>query len=173
MDFEGEFRKEGLEKEVRTKSSERFIFEAEGQVSKSRIGTLEEVRFQLGLSRRKMCQLLLVDPSAWTRWNKPGANAPPHIYRALEWYLLLTEKYPGMGNGFWLSTLREKTTQNAHIQELESRVQQLDQKLILTQGAMLSNQPESSSVVSGTFHVWPLVTTFLALGIGLCIGLLF
>ena len=78
-----EFENSSLKKDERTKTSERYVFEAESKVSQSRIGTLEDVRFRLGLSRRKMCQLLLVDPSAWTRWNRKGADAPPHIYRCL------------------------------------------------------------------------------------------
>lgn len=39
-----------------------------------------------------MCQLLLVDPSAWTRWTRNEEKTPPHIYRALEWFLALNEK---------------------------------------------------------------------------------
>lgn len=39
-----------------------------------------------------MCQLLLVDPSAWTRWMKDESRVPPHIYRSLEWFLALNQK---------------------------------------------------------------------------------
>lgn len=39
-----------------------------------------------------MCQLLLVDPSAWTRWHSAGGSPPPHVYRALEWFLVLEGK---------------------------------------------------------------------------------
>ena len=38
----------------------------------------------------------MVDPSAWTRWTKNGEKAPPHIYRALQWYLIMNEKIPGL-----------------------------------------------------------------------------
>jgi hypothetical protein len=59
------------------------------------IGDLESIRKTLGLSRRKICKLLLVDPSSWTRWTKPGgADAPAYIYRSLQWSLAIMEKYP-------------------------------------------------------------------------------
>ena len=59
------------------------------------IGDLESIRKSLGLSRRKICKLLLVDPSSWTRWTKPeGADAPAYIYRSLQWCLAIMEKYP-------------------------------------------------------------------------------
>lgn len=55
-------------------------------------GTLEDMRQRLGLSRRKICQLLLVDPSAWTRWTKSKEGAPPHVYQSLKWYIKLNEQ---------------------------------------------------------------------------------
>jgi hypothetical protein len=58
------------------------------------IGNLDEIKFKLGLSQRKLCRLLLVDPSAWTRWNKTGA--PPHIYQTLKWLLELQRVNPDM-----------------------------------------------------------------------------
>lgn len=72
---------------IRTKTSQRLKYEAEIAVLKREIGGLEDLRIRLGFSRRKICQLLLVDPSAWTRWTSDGQDAPPHIYRALKWYL--------------------------------------------------------------------------------------
>ena len=93
----------------RKKSANRIRYDAEIKVIRARVGNLEEIRARLGLTRRKMCQLLLVDPSAWTRWSAPGGEAPPHIYRALEWYLLLIEKDPRalMPIGTWSSRLFE------------------------------------------------------------------
>jgi transcriptional regulator with XRE-family HTH domain len=59
------------------------------------IGDLESIRKSLGLSRRKICKLLLVDPSSWTRWTKlEGSDAPAYIYRSLQWCLAIMEKYP-------------------------------------------------------------------------------
>lgn len=59
------------------------------------VGDLETIRKTLGLSRRKICKLLLVDPSSWTRWTKgDGVDAPAYIYRSLQWCLAIMEKYP-------------------------------------------------------------------------------
>ena len=78
----------------RVKSSTRMRYEAEVGFLKKQNGDLEEIRARLGLSRRKICQLLMVDPSAWTRWTSHPREAPPHIYRALDWYLAIMEKDP-------------------------------------------------------------------------------
>lgn len=59
---------------------------------KSEIGDLEQIRLQLGLSQRRICKLLMVDPSAWTRWNK--TSAPPLVYRALNWLLKVYRNEP-------------------------------------------------------------------------------
>jgi len=80
---------------LRTKSPRKLRYESEAQVIRNRFGSLEDFRAQLGLSRRSICNLLLVDPSAWTRWTASGGKAPPHIYRALEWYWYLMQKNPG------------------------------------------------------------------------------
>lgn len=89
-----EDRMDRAKNELRSKSSNRLRYEAEVQFLRRQNGDLEQIRERLGLSRRKMCQLLLVDPSAWTRWTGPGGEAPPHIYRALDWYLSIMEKDP-------------------------------------------------------------------------------
>jgi transcriptional regulator with XRE-family HTH domain len=91
----------------RTKSTLRMRYEAESTVIRKKIGDLESIREQLGLSQRKIAQLLLVDPSAWTRWTRMGEDAPPHIYRSLQWYLALQDKYPAMDVNFWLSTVAQ------------------------------------------------------------------
>lgn len=80
----------------RVKSTGRMHYEAQVQVIKKQLGSLDMVRESLGLSQRRMCQLLMVDPSAWTRWQRPSEDAPPHIYRALQWYMTLKEKIPGL-----------------------------------------------------------------------------
>lgn len=87
----------------RTRTHLRIKYEAEVDVIKRQIGDLEELRSKLGLSRRKMCQMLLVDPSSWTRWTKEGA--PPHVYRALEWYFLLQKEAPHHAHSYWLATV--------------------------------------------------------------------
>ena len=70
-------------------TAQRMKYAAEVKVFESRYGNLEDVRKNLGFSQRKMCQMLLVDPSAWTRWHSASKRPPPHIYRAIEWYLAL------------------------------------------------------------------------------------
>lgn len=96
----------GNEDQVRSKSSLRMTYEAEVKVFRSKFGGIEDIRKNLGLSRRKMCQLLMVDPSAWTRWMRDEDRVPPHIYRALEWYLALEKK---LINEPGLATLLLKT----------------------------------------------------------------
>src|SRR5690606_39224211 len=58
------------------------------------LGGLESIRESLGLSRRKMCQILMLDPSGSTRWTKDESKTPPHIFKALSWYLELQGKRP-------------------------------------------------------------------------------
>lgn len=69
---------------------QRYLLEKER--IKQEIGDLEQIRHAIGLSKRRMCQLLLVDPSAWTRWTK--SEAPPHVYQALRWLLELKKLNP-------------------------------------------------------------------------------
>lgn len=92
----------------RAKTSLRLRYEAESEVIRKKIGDLEAIRGQLGLSQRKIAQLLLVDPSAWTRWTKQGEKAPPHVYRMLQWYLALQDKYPALDVNFWLNTVSQR-----------------------------------------------------------------
>lgn len=97
----------------RLKSSLRLQYEAQVRVIQTQIGGLEKARETLGLSQRKISQLLLVDPSAWTRWIRDGEKAPPHIWRSLQWYLTLKEKIPGLTPQYFLQSdpkvLHEKT----------------------------------------------------------------
>ena len=83
------------------RSSRRLRYQAEVQVIRKEIGDLEQVRLRLGLSQRKMGELLMVDPSAWTRWTKLNQAAPPHIYRMLEWYLLVKRDHPGLAHQYY------------------------------------------------------------------------
>ncbi|MGE0764604.1 MAG: hypothetical protein AB7N80_15115 [Bdellovibrionales bacterium] len=78
----------------RHKTALRLRYESEARVILRQIGGLEGARKTLGLSQRKICQLLLVDPSAWTRWTRDEAKVPPHVVRSLQWYLTLETKDP-------------------------------------------------------------------------------
>ncbi len=113
---------------LKPKSSHRIHYEAQVEVIRRQIGELESIREKLGLSQRKICQLLMVDPSAWTRWTKRGDEAPPHIYRALQWYMILQEKIPGLTPQYFVGkdpevlhqkTLRELSTETQKRKEFE------------------------------------------------------
>lgn len=95
-------KKDDFKGDLRVKTATRLNYEAQVAVIQSQIGDLEAVRSQLGLSQRKMAQLLLVDPSSWSRWTQKGHDVPPHIYRALHWYMILQEKVPGLNSSYFL-----------------------------------------------------------------------
>jgi hypothetical protein len=123
---------------MRVKTPERISYDAEVDVIRGQIGDLEDIRFRLGLSARKISQLLMVDPSAWTRWTKKITPPPPHIFRALQWYLALQEKNPGFTPQVFLSSRwysSQKTDQDyknellRQIEQLKARIQQLETTL--------------------------------------------
>ncbi|MCH2533360.1 MAG: hypothetical protein MK008_02845 [Bdellovibrionales bacterium] len=78
---------------LKSKSSLKMQYEAEASVIEKKVGNIDQIRGDLGLSKRQLAQLLLVDPSSLTRWQKEG-DVPPYIYRSLQWYLALIEKHP-------------------------------------------------------------------------------
>jgi hypothetical protein len=88
----------------RVKTSLKMHYEAQISVIERQLGGLEGVRSKLGLSQRKMAQLLMVDPSAWTRWNRPGHKAPGVVWRALQWYMIVQEKIPGLTANYFLGS---------------------------------------------------------------------
>lgn len=152
----------------RAKSSLRLKYEAERQVIERKLGSLESIRESLGLSQRKMAQLLLVDPSAWTRWTKGAEAAPPHVYRMLQWYLALEEKYPALDVNFWLNTVGQPHLQSAfqppatRFGTAQPQSPELDQKVPATNPKVPATNP-----VGGRWGwVW------LALGVGLVAGFL-
>ena len=79
----------GLEQRPESRTSQALLYASQVEDIKLRFGDIEVMRKTLGLSRRQIAQLLMVDPSAWTRWTKRKKGAPPHIYRALEWLMTL------------------------------------------------------------------------------------
>lgn len=99
------------------------------------LGDLLKIRLTLGLSQRKLCKLLLVDPSAWTRWNKTGA--PPHIYQALNWLLQLKKLNPEVIAPNDVSSRIDfiQASTETKIKDLESSVAMLERALTLTQSA--------------------------------------
>lgn len=114
----------------RSKSTLRIRYEAEVEVLRRKIGDLETIRERLGLSQRKMSQLLLVDPSAWTRWTKQNENPPPHIYRMLQWYLALQDKYPALDVNFWLHTVaRETKLETSAVSQTAKDLEQIKERV--------------------------------------------
>ena len=77
---------------------------------------LESIRQKLGLSRRQICKLLKVDPSAWTRWMKTPNGAPPHVHQSLEWYMKLVEQNPEAHAPFLLAQKFESSNKESEIQ---------------------------------------------------------
>lgn len=125
---------EVVDEGVRSKTSSRIFYEAQVSVIQKQLGNLEKIRTDLGLSQRKVCQLLMVDPSAWTRWNRDGEAAPPHIWRALQWYMTLQEKIPGLTPQYFIGKdpqiLHEKALlkigeEKAHREVLETEIRAL------------------------------------------------
>lgn len=106
----------------RVKSSLRMKYEAEVMAIKKSHGDLEGIRRKLGLSKRKVAQLLLVDPSAWTRWTKKDGEAPPHIFRALQWYLLLQDKHPEYRSSLWLNAVATPSISAHEIENIKRQV---------------------------------------------------
>ena len=125
---------EGFDEGIRSKTSTRIFYEAQVSVIQKQLGNLEKIRTDLGLSQRKICQLLMVDPSAWTRWNRDGEEAPPHIWRALQWYMTLQEKIPGLTPQYFIGkdpqVLHEKallkiSEEKGHREALEMEIRTL------------------------------------------------
>lgn len=82
----------------------------------SRVEQLENIRIKLGLSRRQICKLLKVDPSAWTRWMKTPAGAPAHVHQSLEWYMKLVEQNPEQNAPQLLAQKFESSNKESEIQ---------------------------------------------------------
>jgi transcriptional regulator with XRE-family HTH domain len=96
------------------------------ELIKSQIGDVEEVRKSLGLSQRKMCQLLLIDPSTWSRWATGKTEPPPYVFRMLQWGLAVMERYPEthpLAN-------YEKFEQLKKSEELSKRLSQIEDSLV-------------------------------------------
>lgn len=105
-------------------SSLRIKYAAEVQLIIQKWGRLEDIRKTLGLSQRKICQLLLVDPSAWTRWTRSADadEAPPHIFRALSWYLLLLDKSPELSPYVFLQNVARPQIPENEIRKVTERI---------------------------------------------------
>jgi hypothetical protein len=133
---------------TRAKTSLRMQYEAQVQITQKNFGSLEEIRQKLGLSKRKICQILLIDPSTWTRWTTfNNQSAPPHIFRMLEWYLLLQEKHPSLSQNFWLSSVTSHASKSeishAQIRKLEEAITQKVETKLQNQMQALQQQRQT------------------------------
>ncbi len=129
-------------------TSQKLKYSAEVSVIKSKLGDLENIRNKLGLSQRKISQLLMVDPSAWTRWVQGKTPTPAHIYRALQWYMALIEK-----NSEWHpqnSFMRAFQPTNAASLKasLDDHELKIDKKLIAIQYESLLNEKKSKKLTN-------------------------
>ncbi len=99
---------------------------------------LEETRLSLGLSRRQMCLLLKVDPSAWTRWMKSKKGAPLHIHQALGWYMQVIRQNPDLHAPLKLEKtfLQNKREQDLQIKALKRGLQFLKDQAFSKKDAM-------------------------------------
>lgn len=123
----------------RSKTSLRMHYEAQVKVIQNQLGSLENVRLNLGLSQRKMAQLLMIDPSSWTRWTKKGDEAPPHIWRALQWYSIIQEKIPGLTanyfNGNSPQVLHEESLRQIELERITRHTELAELKTLLSSEA--------------------------------------
>jgi len=126
---------------------ERYLLERD-QI-RNEIGDLSQILDTLGISQRKACQLLLVDPSAWTRWNK--TSAPPHIYQALRWLVQLKKINPEAVGPTDLSTRLDHVQSNtsSKLRILEESLGYLEKKLVLAHqlSSRQTVQPETQSMI--------------------------
>ena len=140
-------------------TSQKLKYSAEVSVIKSKLGDIEDIRNQLGISQRKISQLLMVDPSAWTRWVQGKTPTPAHIYRSLQWYMALIEK-----NGEWHpqnSFMRafQPTNASSLKAQLDDHEFKIDKKLIAIQYENMLNEKKSKKLTIA------LITLGIAFGI--------
>lgn len=148
--------------EVRAKTSLRMTYEAKSQIIKKQLGGLEGVQETLGLSQRKMAQLLMVDPSTWNRWSKNEDFIPPHIWRSLEWYLALQNKIPGLSAHHFIGRKQD---------EIEKHLSLFETKLDKEQSIKFESLKENV-FKENTEIINQLKKQILSLKVYLCLGVL-
>lgn len=167
---------------LRTKTSLRMVYEAQSEVIRRQIGELEQVREKLGLNARKICQLLLVDPSAWNRWTRPGNTAPPHIWRALQWYMIVQEKLPGLTPQYFVERIVPRVDAHSKqlVESLGVQTQKLDDELaaLRMQSTRLNQQIENQNRLladqaTQIQRLKSILIIGLCLSLGLAAGVLF
>ena len=86
--------KQGEEKLLGKTLGHREKNELTASLIKKQIGDIEQIRAFMGLNKKRMCELLLIDPSTWTRWTTGKTQPPPSVYRTLQWGLAVMDKHP-------------------------------------------------------------------------------
>jgi len=108
---------------LKSKTSLRMLYEAKSNVIRKQLGGLKGIQNELQLSQRKLAQLLMVDPSTWTRWIKNENSMPPHIWRSLEWYLALQEKIPGITPHHFIGKSADEVEEQFEVLQKELKTQ--------------------------------------------------
>lgn len=116
--------KQGSNSNQRSKETLKDLNKTESELIREQIGDIESIRHSLGLNKRRMCQLLLIDPSTWTRWSTGKTEVPPHIYRMLQWGLAVMDKYPEVHPLSQFASINNLQK----MQELSNRVVELEKK---------------------------------------------
>ncbi len=156
----------------RNKTQLRSHYENQVDVIKNQFGDIDKIRMQLGLSQRQMAQLLMVDPSTWTRWLKQKKGAPPHIYRALQWLMIIREQLPDntiipvQPN----NTNTMKIAKQLDVQFFEKQMKEQDQKRNDTIDQLQLNLYELQNKMSGQNQTIKALFFTVLLLVGILVG---
>ena len=115
MDLDRELIKDEFIENKHEKTKSRGRNEITASLIQKQIGDIEQVRASLGLNKKRMCELLLIDPSTWTRWTTGKTAPPPWLYRTLQWGLAVMDKHPE----FHPLLIRQNTTANSSSLEIK------------------------------------------------------
>ncbi|MEI7973805.1 MAG: hypothetical protein WCH11_05510 [Bdellovibrio sp.] len=136
------------------KNALRVKYEAQAYLIRKQIGDIPQILSYLQLSQRALAQLMLVDPSAVSRWIQKPASIPPSVMRALQWYMALQEKIPGLTPSYFVG----RQTQS-ELARLETKASQ-ENSLLREEIHLLRKMQKRI--------IWGLIfTLILSLGLGI------
>ncbi len=147
---------------VSSGAQERYRLETSFLAEK--LGSLSQIRRELGLSQRKISELFLVDPASWNRWERKG-RAPGYIYKSIQWFLALRQRNPEMASLAWLKTHSQESYHHSYERELEELKREVSE--LKAQRFQQSAPPQNMQELKPSR--WPLA--FIALGVALGFGL--
>ncbi len=154
--------KDFLEGSLKAKTPLSILYAAEIKVFKDQYGGLEDIRKKLGFSRRKMCQLLMVDPSAWTRWMRDETKVPPHVYRSLEWFLALNQKAYTQPEIAAIFTQRYRLPEKSAVDE-SALIKGLEERLFEMQNRIEEQRKLTGGLIAGGLALIACLLTYLFL----------